>query len=74
MTKEQAREYIDRWRLVNEHIKQEIRETPPELKLKQMAAIFGAAEYLGWKAPPSHDDEQASERWRILREIYAKTG
>ncbi|MBK8316961.1 MAG: hypothetical protein IPL01_24300 [Acidobacteria bacterium] len=64
MTKEQAREYIDRWRLVSEHIKREIRETHP-VEIETNGGNFRCVRTRNEAS--IIDDEQASENDGVLR-------
>ncbi|HVF86490.1 MAG TPA: hypothetical protein VM866_02830 [Pyrinomonadaceae bacterium] len=34
MTKDEARQFTERWRLANEFVAEEVRRTPPEVKLR----------------------------------------
>jgi hypothetical protein len=65
MTKEQARAFKERWTLVNRVISEEIRTTPAELKARQIATLFLAADALDLVA-----DEEPFARWQSLRERY----
>ncbi len=71
LTKEEALEFKERWRLANQRINQELLNTPPEVKLKQLAALFGAAATFGWTLPRASEDDQTWQRWKIIRESYA---
>lgn len=69
LTPEEAKDFKERWRLVNERIDQELLNTPPEVKLKQLQALFQAAADFGWARTP--EDDQTWRRWKIIREFYA---
>ena len=68
MTKEEALQFVERWRVVNGVISEEIRTTPPDVKARQIAAMFQAAKALSLNLP--EDDDQVVERWRLLKEPY----
>jgi hypothetical protein len=69
LSKEQARAYVERWRLVNEREAQEIRATPMEVKLRQFAVLMNTTKALGWTEQLSEDDEEVRARWNRLREV-----
>ncbi len=68
MTKDEARQFTEHWRLVNEFIAEEVRRTPPEVKLRQLAVLFAAGRTLGWIEEDEAGVAEVRERWRILRE------
>lgn len=68
MTREEAQLFKSRWRLANERIAKEIRETPPLTRLHQLARMFAAAEGLGWSERMRRGEEEIFERWQKLRE------
>jgi hypothetical protein len=67
MSREEAREFKTRWRLVNEFIAAEIRNTPPEIKLKQLCTMFNSA-YLFRDTDTSEEIEEVRSRWKLLKE------
>lgn len=68
MTKEEAREFKERWRLVNERMIQEVRNTPIDSKLEQLALMFQAAQSLGWSDRLREGEEEVRRRWCLLKE------
>ncbi len=68
MTKEEAREFKERWRLVNEATIEEARNTPPSVKLQQLALMYEAAKRFGWIEKLREGEEEVHERWRLLKE------
>ena len=68
MSKDEALDFQERWRLVNLAISEEIRTTPSDVKARQIASAFQAAKALGLDSTP--DDEEPFERWRLLKEKY----
>lgn len=71
LSKKDALEFRERWLLANERIDQEFLKTPPEVKLKQLAALFEAAADFGWTEPKTSEVNQVWQRWKIIRESYA---
>ena len=63
MTKEDAILFKERWQIVNRVISEEIRNTPPDLKTKQIGAAFQTAKNMG--LTPS---EEPFKRWQMLKE------
>ncbi|MBI1762578.1 MAG: hypothetical protein HYR56_14185 [Acidobacteria bacterium] len=72
MTKEEALAFKERWRLVNEFINEEIRQTPPAVKLRQLATLFQFGRAMGWEEKLRQGEEEAQARWRRLQEAYAQ--
>ena len=66
ITKEQAREFKERWKFVNEFIAQEIRNTSGEVKLQQLSAMF----IVGQSRSPtfSAEEQEVRDRWRLLKQ------
>jgi hypothetical protein len=68
MTKEEARQFRARWKLVNEAVTEEVKQTPASVKLRQLALMYEAGQLLGWDARLKEGEEEVRERWRRLRE------
>ena len=66
MTREQAHEFKDRWKFVNDFIAQEIRNTPSEVKLQQLSAMF----IIGQDRSPTFlaEEQEVRNRWRLLKQ------
>ena len=65
MTKEQAQEFVDRWPAIDRLIIEEIRNTTPELRAKQIAAAYQAA-----MAMTLASEEAPFREWQRLREKF----
>ena len=67
MTKEEVLQYKQRWQFVNEHIAEEIRNTPPEVRFQQLRTMVATAHVLH---PSATTDEltEVRERWFRLKE------
>ena len=70
ITKAEGRAYLARWKLVNEAEIEELRSTPPEEKLRQLAALMASVEALGWSEPLQAGEAEVRERWRRLRKAW----
>lgn len=70
MTKEEARLFAVRWRLVNEATNEEVRRMTPTLKLHQLGVMVSAYRSLFKRneALVDNEQQQVRERWRRLRE------
>jgi hypothetical protein len=68
LTKEEARRFQERWRLVNARTIQEVRDTAPEEKLRQTAVLFEAAHSLGWVDQLAEGEQAVRARWILLKE------
>jgi hypothetical protein len=70
ITSEEARQFLDRWALVNAHEIEELRRTPMERKLRQLASLMASRHLF---TDPQRD-KQASEvqqRWAQLRQALS---
>ena len=68
MTKEEAYQFKERWKLVNEMTIEEARRTPVSVKLHQLALMYEAGQALGWTEALREGEEEVRERWRLLKE------
>lgn len=68
MTKEEAFLFKLRWRLANERIRQEVRDTPVLTRLRQLSTMFAAGASLGWSMRMRVGEDEIQERWQRLRE------
>ena len=66
ITKQQAHEFKARWKFVNDFIAQQIRNTPAEVKLQQLSAMFIA----GQSRSPAFlaEEQEVRNRWRLLKQ------
>ena len=66
MAKQQAHEFKDRWKFVNDFIAQQIRNTPSEVKLQQLSAMF----IIGQSRSPAFlvEEQEVRNRWRLLKQ------
>lgn len=67
MTKSEARAYRARWEMVNRAEREELCSTPMDQKAKQLAALMGSVEALGWRESLMSDEAEVRERWNELR-------
>jgi hypothetical protein len=70
MTPKEARAFVARWRLVNEAEREELRATPMELKLRQLAAMMASVDQIGWTEALAAEQAEVRERWKQLRKAY----
>lgn len=63
---EAAQQFLDRWALVNAHELEELRRTPMETKLRQLASLMASRDLF---ADPDRDKEasEVQQRWAQLR-------
>lgn len=73
MTKKEGRDYLKRWRLVNNALTEELRRTPVEVKFQQMDAAYRMAVGLGFlqkmKAVKQDTEDEVRRRWLRLKNI-----
>jgi hypothetical protein len=72
LTREEARAFADRWRLVNEAEAAELRATPLDRKLAQLAALMTSARALGWETTDEAEVEAVRARWNRLRALLGE--
>ena len=70
MTSEDVRAYIDRWSLVNEEERDELRRTPPKVKFQQLAALMASVKQMGWEGKLAADEQEVWQRWQAIRRAY----
>jgi hypothetical protein len=67
VTSEQAREYLDRWRLVHEREVRELRDTSLDTKARQLSVLMSSRDLVR----ADHDRESGAnavrERWALIR-------
>jgi lipoate-protein ligase B len=66
ITKQEAQEFKERWKFVNDFIAQEIRNTPAEVKLQQFSSMF----IVGQSRSPAFlaEEEGVRNRWLLLKQ------
>ena len=67
ITPEEARAYFRRWELVREAEARELRRTPMETKLQQLAALMASRHVFGPEPNREADTRVVRERWARLR-------
>ncbi len=70
ISKEEARQFKERWRLMDEAMEDEARRTTLALKLHQLALMYEAGVALGWTESLREDEDEVRERWRRLKEKF----
>lgn len=66
ITKQEAKEFKERWKFVNNFIAHQIRNTPGEIKLQQLSMMFiiGQTRSRAFLA----EEQEVRNRWRLLRQ------
>jgi hypothetical protein len=70
MTKRAARQFVKRWKAINDFERQELRSTPPGEKFRQPEALMQSAAAFGWDGEERKTTEAVRTRWRRLQERY----
>jgi hypothetical protein len=70
MTKAQAHQFRDRWRLVNEREAEELRTTSIDVKWQQFVTLFLWARQFEWPAEREKEVATVRARWARLRKFY----
>ena len=71
-TAAEVRAWADRWKMVNAAEIAELRSTPVEVKLRQLASLMASVDAMGWREALADEVGVAEvrDRWRRLREAY----
>lgn len=68
MSKQEAKDFVRRWQMVNDFEVEELQRTPPEVRLRQFFTLMAWAREFGWEK-----DEKAvaevRQRWMKLRQV-----
>jgi hypothetical protein len=67
ITKQQARDYVRRWKLVNQAEIEELRRTPMAMKFRQLQMLMASVDELGWRKELEEGEAEVRERWARLR-------
>ena len=71
MTKKESQDYLKRWRLVDQVLDEELRQTSIETKFKKMDAAYRMAVGLGFlpkiKALKRETEDEVRQRWLRLQ-------
>lgn len=70
MTRFEAEQFRERWRLVKERQAEERRQSSIEDRYQQMAALMSTAIGLGWKTHRQDEVERVRQLWGRLRALY----
>jgi hypothetical protein len=68
MTKEEARLFKERWKVVNEFTDAEQRRKSASEKVRELESLYQFGREMGWTRR-SGDEEKVWARWNRLREI-----
>ena len=71
VSRAEAEAYRARWQLVNQAEIEELRNTPLEVKLRQLAALMASVNQMGWTEAMASEVDEVREKWRRLRAAYA---
>lgn len=67
ITPDEARAYLERWQLLRDVETAELRRTPMETKLRQLAALMAARDVFGREPDRDAQVRDVRERWARLR-------
>src|SRR4029077_19726582 len=67
ITPEEARAYFNRWELVRDAEARELRRTPMEIKLQQLASLMASRHIFGPEPDREAESWGVRERWARLR-------
>lgn len=67
MTKEQARQYVKRWALVNAHECKELRATTPQHKFRQLSVLMQSIGLFKTDLMRLKENLKVQKQWALLR-------
>jgi hypothetical protein len=67
LSRKEAQEFRRRWALVNAAEQAELRTTPLERKLRQLATLMAVVQPAGWTDVLKAEDAEVRARWNRLR-------
>jgi len=71
-SKAEVKAFAERWKLVNQFEIDELRRTPPEVKLRQFFTLLQWAKDFGWEVQLGEGVDEVRERWARLRRAHAE--
>jgi len=69
VTPEDARQYLERWKLVEEREITELRNTPIDTKARQLAALMASRHLFGDDPDRERGVREVQARWARLRKV-----
>jgi len=69
MDKADIRAWMARWKIVNDFERDELRRTPIETKVRQLAAMMAMALRLDWQTSTEAELKLIRERWVRLKKV-----
>jgi hypothetical protein len=70
MNKSEAVAFARRWKRVNDAERAELRSTPIEHKLRQLASLMASVDQFGWTNELGAEVDKVRRRWQKLRKAY----
>jgi predicted house-cleaning noncanonical NTP pyrophosphatase (MazG superfamily) len=70
ITKSEALAFRKRWETVNAVEKEELRKTPENKKIGQLAMLMHFAQEIGWARGSEKEMKEVRNRWNKLRKVY----
>jgi hypothetical protein len=69
LTRKEAQAFRRQWERVNADEQAELRATPLDRKLRQLAALMASVQALGWTEALAAEDAEVRARWNRLRAV-----
>jgi hypothetical protein len=70
ISKDEARAFRERWRLINEREMAEVNSASLDLKWQQFNTLLAWSRELGWTEERRKGEAEVRERWMRLRKAY----
>ena len=68
ISQSEARAWMDRWKAVDEHSREELRRMTLEQKFAQLSSLMQSASLFDWPESDREQDQAVIDRWMLLRE------
>ncbi|HZU38373.1 MAG TPA: hypothetical protein VFA18_20780 [Gemmataceae bacterium] len=69
-TRAEMQAFVRRWQRIGKLERDELRRTPAEIKLRQLAALMASVDTFGWREALSGEEDIVRQRWQRLRRCY----
>jgi hypothetical protein len=68
----EGREYLNRYRLMNEREAEELRNTPLEVSLQQLEALYASIDFFGCREALTEGDAEVREMWARAKRKHGR--
>ncbi len=66
-TTESGRQFVERWKRVNDFQREEYRQLTPEERLRQFFYLMAMAKEMNWQTSTPEEIEEVRRRWKKIK-------